>query len=145
MKIDLVGAEGIAFHTVYLSRHFAPQQIRGADVAPGHSRPMHSVPVPINVRCYSDSDMIVRRSEVTLRATFGLMRRSKLVSYSINSSASNCIEKGTVSPSSFAVFILITNSNLVGCSTGISAGLVPRSILSTISPARRNRSEKLGP
>ena len=33
----------------------------------GHSRPMHSVPVPINVRCYSDSDMIVRRSEVTLR------------------------------------------------------------------------------
>jgi hypothetical protein len=24
--------------------------------------------VPINVRCYSNSDMIVRRSEVTLRA-----------------------------------------------------------------------------
>jgi hypothetical protein len=22
----------------------------------GHSRPMHSVPVPINVRCYSNSD-----------------------------------------------------------------------------------------
>jgi len=34
----------------------------------GHSRPMHSVPVPINVRCYSNSDIIVRRSEVTLRA-----------------------------------------------------------------------------
>ena len=34
----------------------------------GHSRPMHSAPVPINVRCYSNSDMIVRRSEVTLRA-----------------------------------------------------------------------------
>ena len=32
----------------------------------GHSRSMHSLPVPINVRCYSDSDMIVRRSEVTL-------------------------------------------------------------------------------
>jgi len=30
---------------------------------------MHSVPVPINVRCYSNSDIIVRRSEVTLRAT----------------------------------------------------------------------------
>jgi hypothetical protein len=29
---------------------------------------MHSVPVPINVRCYSDSAIIVRRSEVTLRA-----------------------------------------------------------------------------
>ena len=34
----------------------------------GHSRPMHSVPVPINVRCYSNSDIIVWRSEVTLRA-----------------------------------------------------------------------------
>jgi len=34
----------------------------------GHSRPMHSAPAPTNVRCYSHSDMIVRRSEVTLRA-----------------------------------------------------------------------------
>jgi len=34
----------------------------------GQERPMHSVPVPINVRCYSDSDAIVRRSEVMLRA-----------------------------------------------------------------------------
>ena len=34
----------------------------------GHSRPMHSVPVPINVRCYSNSDIIARHSEVTLRA-----------------------------------------------------------------------------
>jgi hypothetical protein len=32
----------------------------------GHSRPMYSVPVPINVRCYTNSDIIVRRSEVTL-------------------------------------------------------------------------------
>ena len=40
----------------------------------GHSRPMHSAPVPINVRCYSNSDMIVRRSEVTLRAKSGHSR-----------------------------------------------------------------------
>ena len=39
----------------------------------GHSRPMHSAPVPINVRCYSNSDMIVRRNEVTLRANHGLV------------------------------------------------------------------------
>jgi hypothetical protein len=37
----------------------------------GHSRPMHSVPVPINVRCYSNSDIIVRRNEATLRANNG--------------------------------------------------------------------------
>jgi hypothetical protein len=36
---------------------------------------MHSVPVPINVRCYSNRDIIVRRSEVTLRANSGSRRR----------------------------------------------------------------------
>ena len=36
-----------------------------------HSRPMHSVPGPINVRCYSNNDIIVRRGEVTLRARSG--------------------------------------------------------------------------
>jgi hypothetical protein len=35
-----------------------------------------------------------------------------------------------VSPSAFAVFMLITSSNLVACSTGKSAGLAPFSILS---------------
>ena len=34
----------------------------------GHSRPIHSVLVPINVRCYANSGIIVWRSEVTLRA-----------------------------------------------------------------------------
>jgi hypothetical protein len=42
--------------------------------AVSHSRPMHSVPVPINVRCYSNSDIIVRRSrsdaKVALRIQF---------------------------------------------------------------------------
>ena len=40
-------------------------------------------------------------------------------------------EGGTVRPSALAVFMLITNSNFVGCSTGRSAGLVPLRILST--------------
>ena len=34
---------------------------------------MLSVPVPINVRCYSNSDIVVRRSEVTLRAIFDIL------------------------------------------------------------------------
>jgi hypothetical protein len=33
---------------------------------------------------------------------------------------------GTVTPIALAVFRLITSSNLVGCSTGMSASLVPR-------------------
>src|SRR5262249_32586231 len=38
---------------------------------------------------------------------------------------------GTVRPSACAVIKLTTSSNFVGCSTGISPGLVPRKILST--------------
>jgi hypothetical protein len=36
-------------------------------------------------------------------------------SYSITSSAVICIMTGTTGPSAFAVFRLMTNSNLVGC------------------------------
>src|SRR5262249_44899511 len=45
--------------------------------------------------------------------------------HSITSSASICMEYGTTSPSALAVFILMTNSNFVGCCTGKSAGLSP--------------------
>ena len=43
-------------------------------------------------------------------------------------SSSDC---GMVMPSAFAVLRLTTNSNFVGCSTGISAGFAPLRILST--------------
>src|SRR5207247_1987264 len=51
---------------------------------------------------------------------------------------------GIVRPICFAVFKLITNSNLVSCSTGSSAGLAPFRILSTYTAARRSR-HILGP
>ena len=51
--------------------------------------------------------------------------------YSITSVARTRIEGGTVRPSALAVFMLMISSNLVGCSTGRSAGLVPLRILST--------------
>jgi hypothetical protein len=51
--------------------------------------------------------------------------------YSITSTACASSVGGTVRPSALAVFMLITNSNLVGCSTGRSEGLVPLRILST--------------
>src|SRR5262249_29557581 len=46
-------------------------------------------------------------------------------SHSITSSASCCNCRGTLRPRAFAVLRLITSSNLVGCSTGRSAGLSP--------------------
>jgi hypothetical protein len=39
--------------------------------------------------------------------------------------------RGIVNPSVAAVLLLMTRSNLVGCSTGRSSGLVPFNILST--------------
>src|SRR5262245_53127962 len=45
--------------------------------------------------------------------------------YSITSSAAFSRPNGTVRPSAYAVFRLMTKSNLVGCKTGRSAGFSP--------------------
>jgi hypothetical protein len=50
---------------------------------------------------------------------------------SITSSARSQIKGGMVMPSALAVFILMTNSNFVGSSSGRSPGLAPFRILST--------------
>ena len=47
---------------------------------------------------------------------------------------------GIVTPICLAVLRLTRNSNFVGCSTGMSAGLAPLRILSTKSAARRHKS-----
>src|SRR3954452_12067093 len=51
--------------------------------------------------------------------------------HSITSSARARSDCGTVMPSLLAVFRLMTSSNLVGCSTGRSAGLAPFRIFPT--------------
>src|SRR5215510_6976310 len=58
----------------------------------------------------------------------------------ITSSARTRMDCGIVRPSAFAVFRLMTSSNLVGCSTGRSAGFAPFRILSTKIAARRQMS-----
>src|ERR1700731_4908683 len=65
--------------------------------------------------------------------------------YSMTSSARRRNDSGILSPSALAVVRLRTKSNLVGCSTGISAGLAPRRILSTSSAARRYWAMGFGP
>src|SRR5207253_5819178 len=57
--------------------------------------------------------------------------------HSITSSARASSVGGMMTPSAFAVFRLITSSNLVGCSTGRSAGFAPLKILSTKLAALR--------
>src|SRR5262245_16281226 len=64
--------------------------------------------------------------------TMRLLRADELAPlHSITSSASATNLSGIRRPNAFAVLRLITISNLVGCWTGRSAGLVPLKILST--------------
>jgi hypothetical protein len=65
--------------------------------------------------------------------------------YSITSSALAKNVSGICTPIALDVFKLTANSNLVGCSTGIFSGLVPRRILSVISAERAKSEGKLGP
>ena len=59
---------------------------------------MHSVPVPINVRCYSNSDIIVWRSELTPRTSrpeeFHLQGAPKTVREPLDSHGSRCSTVG---------------------------------------------------
>src|SRR6266567_6466911 len=71
--------------------------------------------------------------------------RTVLMDGWITSSARPSSDGGIVSPSALAVFMLITNSKFVGCSTGRSAGLAPFRILSTKYAARRATSDWFAP
>jgi hypothetical protein len=79
-----------------------------------------------------------RDFRVVPRAT--KVRRSKLPSYSISSSASASNLSGTWRPSDLADLRLMTISNLVGSCTGKSAGFSPRRMRSVYFAALRNTS-----
>src|SRR5262249_47427876 len=65
--------------------------------------------------------------------------------HSITSSARASSVGGTVRPSALAVVRFTTKSNLVGCSTGRSAGFAPRRTLFTTSAARLHMFGQFGP
>src|SRR5262245_54052054 len=58
-----------------------------------------------------------------------------LLAHSINSSARNRNGSGIIRPSALAVVKLMTRSNLVGCSTGMSAGFAPQNLVDMIGRA----------
>jgi hypothetical protein len=98
-----------------------------------------------HVRFAPFATTIMRRRTMSRWANSGCERSQQIASYSITSSTRRRNDSGIGTPSAFAVMRLMTRSNLVGCSTGISSGFAPRRILSTWSAVRRNRSEKFGP
>ena len=80
-----------------------------------------------------------------LCATCCRMQCSKQHLHSITLSARISTVGGMSRPSAVAVLRLITKSNLIGCSTGKSAGAAPFKILSTNVAALRNKSEMSAP
>jgi hypothetical protein len=82
------------------------EELQGAERLPDHERET------IEARCATDE-----RVEVP-------------PPHSITSSARAITVAGISRPIAFAVFKLMTNSNVTGCAMGRSSGLVPRKILS---------------
>jgi|ERR1700685_18795 hypothetical protein len=68
----------------------------------------------LNFRFDSESDRLLRYRELTRWATNGREQMQQNGTYSITSSAAACSGRGTLSPSAFAVFKLMTISNFVG-------------------------------
>src|ERR1035437_6818958 len=110
----------------------------------GHSRPSHRGPKCTFVRCYSNSGQTPGRLDCPLSAKSGLMHCNKRKSYSITSSAICWRCSGTVRPSAFAVLRLITNSNLVDCTTGRSAGFSPLENSPNVNPSLAIRARYVG-
>ena len=79
--------------------------------------------------------LIPRKAHLPNVYTHGKTVKPRLMAlrtrYRITSSARASSDAGIVRPSVLAVFMLITSSNFVGCSTGRSAGLAPLKIRST--------------
>src|SRR5262249_30251629 len=72
-------------------------------------------------------------------------RDERAALHSITSSAVASSLSGTVRPSIRAIWALMTNSNLVDCTTGRSAGLAPLRIRPVKTPSCRYASVRLAP
>src|SRR5262245_43693656 len=84
-----------------------------------------------HVRFTPESGHVQRNRACLLRANSG-----HAACYSITSSARPISVLGTVMPSALAVLRLMTNANLVACTTGNSAGFSPLRTL-PVAPAKR--------
>jgi len=133
-------ARNILF-AVTLLRTSTQSSLKGASLELIVARPRPLAPI---AKC-SDRCSFGGRHRPALRASQLWAQQQKSCLYSITSSASNCREFGTSIPSDFAAFKLMTSSNLVGCSTGRSAGFLPMRIWPIRAPPCRYISSGLAP
>ena len=109
----------------WIAKVIALQHFRGPCVAVG-SKMDNSSQTKIH-RCprWSKSGQTFATQWLSAMCQSRPMHRTKRPFYSITSSAMDSTPAGMVRPSALAVVRLITNSNLVDCSTGRSAGFAP--------------------
>src|SRR5215831_16306396 len=100
---------------------------------------------PHATHALADGGTRYQASGAASRPPVSTLNERPTLHYSITWSARARSEGGIVSPRALAVLRLMTRSNLVGCSTGRSAGFVPLRILSTYAAARPYISGRLGP
>jgi len=112
----------------------------GTERSRGRKRLRPAVPSHAHVWIAPKADQRSKLAARSLSATSRHMQCSKKLRYSISSSARDRNDSGIVRPSALAVFILMSSSKCVGCSTGRSAGWAPFRILSTYTAALRKSS-----
>jgi hypothetical protein len=95
------------------------------------SREFHGCRCRSRDRCRLTKLLDGRSFHISRRRLIAGVGRAGRAPYSMIWSARPSTEGGIVRPRAFAAFRLMTSSNLVGCSTGRSAGLAPLRILST--------------
>jgi hypothetical protein len=100
---------------------------RHANVRPGITvRPAKSMTWVLGPGWESQLSPSPRRNAPEPRQRGAMSRHRLLATYSMSLSARSTKPAGNSRPIAPAAFMFITRSNRVGCSTGISAGLVPR-------------------
>src|SRR5215831_6275461 len=120
---------------VLLQRTAGPYIGSGADIA------RHQA----NVALPPKADKLQTFRDVRLVPKADICAAGKMTAYSITSSASASTPGGIVRASALAVLRLITNSNLVGCTTGSWAGFSPLKMRSTYDAAPRHWSSTSAP
>lgn len=128
----LVGSRlRLTLHEIFKNAHLRQAETYG----PSYQAVYHKFAAQCPLRSESYRILVLPRKDA-------MAQERRQPTYSITSSASGNNVGGTVRPSAFAVFRLMTKVNLLACSIGRSPGFSPPRIFAAYIPARRKSSSR---